>query len=56
MTDPPSLNHKTKSLTCEKNIAFKRFRSDRCNTWLRRQLNFPQDHLNDSIEDSKKEY
>ena len=40
----------------EKNITFKRFRSDRRNSCLRRQLNCLQDRLNDSIEASKQKY
>ena len=40
----------------EKDITFKRFRSDRPNSSLRRQLNGLQDRLNDSIEASKQKY
>ena len=39
MTDPPWFNNKIKSLIHEKNITFKRLRSDRHNSCLRRQLN-----------------
>ena len=41
--DPPWFNNKTKSLIREKNITFKRFRSDRRNICLKRQLNCLQD-------------
>ena len=56
MTDPPWFNNKIKSLIHEKNITFKRLRSDRRNSCLRRQLNCLQDRLNDSIEASKQKY
>ena len=54
--DPPWFNNKIKSLMHEKNVTFKRFRSDRRNSCLRRQLNCLQDRLNDSIEASKQKY
>ena len=54
--DPPWFNDKIKSLICEKNITFKRFRSDRRNICLRKQLNCLQDRLIDSIEVSKQKY
>ena len=54
--DPPWFNNKIKSLIHETNITFKRFRSDRRNSCLRRQLNCPQDRLNDLIEASKQKY
>ena len=54
--DPPWFNTEIKSLIHEKNITFKRFRSDRQNSCLRRQLNCLQDCLNDSIEASKQKY
>ena len=54
--DPPWFNTKIKSLIHEKNITFKRLRSDRRNSCLRRQLNCLQDCLNDSIEASKQKY
>ena len=54
--DPPWFNNKIKSLIHEKNITFKRLRSDRRNSCLRRQLNCLQDRLNDSIEASKQKY
>ena len=54
--DPPWFNTKIKSLIHEKNITFKRLRSDRRNSCLRRQLNCLQDRLNDSIEASKQKY
>ena len=54
--DPPWFDNKIKSLIHEKNITFKRFRSDRQNSYLRRQLNCLQDCLNDSIEASKQKY
>ena len=43
-------------LYAKKNITFKRFRSDRRNICLRRQLNCLQDRLNDSIEASKQKH
>ena len=49
-------NNKIKSLHTKKNITSKRFRSDRRNRCLRRQLNCLQDRLNDSIEASKQKY
>ena len=54
--DPPWFDNKIKSLIHEKNITFKRFRSDRRNSCLRRQLDCPQDRLNDLIEASKQKY
>ena len=54
--DPPWFNKKIKSLIQEENITFKRHRSDRRNSCLRRQLNCLQDRLNDSIEPSKQKY
>ena len=54
--DPPWFNNKIKSLIHEKNITFKRLRSDRRNSCLRRQLNCLQDRLNDSTEASKQKY
>ena len=54
--DPPWFNDKIKSLIREKNITFKRFRSDRRNICLRKQLNCLQDRLIDSIEVSKQKY
>ena len=54
--DPPWFNNKIKSLIREKNITFKRFRSDRRNICLKRQLNCLQDGLNDSTEASKQKY
>ena len=54
--DPPWFNNKIKSLIRVKNITFKRFRSDRRNICLRRQLNFLRDRLNDLIEASKQKY
>ena len=54
--DPPWFNTKIKSLIHEKNITFKRLRSDRRNSCLRRQLNCLQDRLNDSTEASKQKY
>ena len=54
--DPPWFNNKIKSLIHEKNITFKRFRSDRRNSCLRRQFNCLKDCLNDSIEASKQKY
>ena len=54
--DPPSFNNKIKSFIHEKDITFKRFRSHRPNSSLRRQLNCLQDRLNDSIEASKQNY
>ena len=54
--DPPWFNNKIKSLIHEKDITCKRFRSDRRNSCLRRQLNCLQDRLNDSIEASKQKY
>ena len=56
MTDPPSFKNKIKSLVCEKNITFKRFGSDRRTFAKRRQLNFLQDRLIDSIKASKQKY
>ena len=49
-------NNKIKSLHTKKNITSKRFRSDRRNRCLRRQLNCLQDRLNDLIEASKQKY
>ena len=49
--DPPRFNNKTKSFIHGKKSI--RFRSDRRNSCLRRQLNCLQDDLNDSIEVSK---
>ena len=40
----------------EKNITFKRFRSDRRNSCFRRQLNCLHDSINDLIEASKQKY
>ena len=54
--DPPWFNTKIKSLIHDKNIRFKRLRSDRRNSCLRRQLNCLQDRLNDSIEALKQKY
>ena len=54
--DPLWFNSKIKSFIREKNTTFKRFRSDRRNIFLRRQLNCLQDRLNDSIEASKEKY
>ena len=48
--DPPWFNNKIKSLIREKNTTFKRFRSDIRNICLRRQLNFLQNRLIDSID------
>ena len=44
------------SLLYAKNTAFKRFGSDRSNICLRKQLDFPEDHLIDSTEVSKQKY
>ena len=54
--DPPWFNNKIKSLIQEKKITFKRPRTDRQNSCLRRPLNCLQDRLNDSIEASKHKY
>ena len=51
--DPLRFNNKIKSLIHEKNMTFKRLRSDRRNNCLRMQLNCLKDRLNDSIETSK---
>ena len=48
--NPPWFDNKIKSLICEKSLTFKRFRSDKHNICLRRQLNCIQDSLNDSTE------
>ena len=47
---------KLSPLYAKKNITVKRCRSDRRNICLRRQLNFLQDCLIDSIEASKQKY
>ena len=54
--DPPWFNNKIKSLIHQKNIKITRLRSDRRNSYLRRQLNCLQDRLNGSIEASKQKY
>ena len=51
--DPPWFNNKIKSLIHQKSITFKRLRSDRRNSCLRRQLNCLQGCLNGCIEASK---
>ena len=51
--DSPRFSNKIKYLIGEKNIAFKRLRSDRSNICVRSQLNFLQYCLTDSIEASK---
>ena len=48
--DPLWFNNKIKSPIHEKNIIFKRLRSDRRNNCLKMQLNCLKDRLNDSIE------
>ena len=47
---------KLSPLYTKKNITFKRLRSDRRNSCLRRQLNCLQDRFNDLIEASKQKY
>ena len=51
--DPPWFNKKTKSLICEKNTAFKKFRCDRNNSFIKRQLNILQDGIITAIQASK---
>ena len=50
---PLWFNNKLSPLYTEKNITFKRLRSDRRSNFLRMQLNCLKDRLNDSIEASK---
>ena len=47
---------KIKSLTYEKNTAFKKFRCDRNNSFIKRQLNILQDRIITSTEASKQKY
>ena len=54
--DLPWVDNKINSLIREKNIIFKRFRSNRLNICLRWQLNCLQNCLNDSNEASKQKY
>ena len=50
---PPWFSNKIKLLIGEKNVLFKRFRSDRRNNYLRSQLCCLQNCLNVSIKASK---
>ena len=43
--DPSWFNKKIKSLIYEKNTASKKFRCDRNNSFIKRQLNIPQDRI-----------
>ena len=54
--DPPWFNKKIKSLIYEKNTAFKKFRCNRNNSFIKRQLNILQDRIITSIEASKQKY
>ena len=54
--DPPWFNKKIKSLIYEKNTAFKKFRCNRNNRFIKRQLNIFRDHTITSIEASKQKY
>ena len=47
---------KIKSLIYEKNTAFKKFRCDRNNSFIKRQLNILQDRIITSTEASKQKY
>ena len=51
--DPPWFNNKIKSLTYKKNAAFKKFRCDRNNSLIKRQLNILQDRIITSTEAPK---
>ena len=51
--DPPWLNKKIKSLIYEKNTAFKKFRCNRNNSFIKRQLNILQDRIITGIQASK---
>ena len=54
--DPPWFNKKIKSLIYEKNTAFKKFRCNRNNSFIKRQLNILQDRIITAIQASKQKY